>query len=117
MYKNYDRTQIFCSLILKTLLEVCLADEAIFEYVLSMPAPCLKFSRYIDFFGLFIQKFVEDANKTTYTQQNYPKAELGKSTSELYEKFVEKIKLREGVSPSPSREISKEEKRPASPTK
>ena len=26
VYKNYDRTQIFCSLILKTLLEMCLAD-------------------------------------------------------------------------------------------
>lgn len=63
LYKNYDRTQICCSLILKTLLEMALSSNAVFEYLLSMPAPCLKFSRYIDFFGVFIQRFIEEANK------------------------------------------------------
>lgn len=63
IYKNYDRTQICCSLILKCLLEMCIADDAVFDYLLSMPAPCLKFSRFIDFFGPFIQRFLEEANK------------------------------------------------------
>jgi ubiquitin carboxyl-terminal hydrolase 34 len=59
LYKNFDRTQIYCTLILKCLLQMCLADEFVFDYMVCVPAPCLKYSRYIDFFGPFIQKFIE----------------------------------------------------------
>lgn len=61
LYKNHDKIQIFCILMLKGLITLCLDDDQVLHYVRKMPAPSFRYSRYIDFFKIFIKRFNDDA--------------------------------------------------------
>lgn len=60
LVRNITRTQVYCTLMLKSLLLVCLEDDYAMDYVVGLPAPSLVYGRYIDFFGPFIENVLKD---------------------------------------------------------
>ena len=72
LFKNISRTQVYCTMTLKCLMQLCLKDNDVFEYVVNLPAPSPKYPKYVDFFGYFVQTLLEDAAKYFRFNSEYP---------------------------------------------
>jgi hypothetical protein len=92
-HKRNRVTEEACCFGLKTLVEMCIADSDIMEYVFKCPSPTGQFARYSDWiypYILDVKEGIENA-RTTY-MSNKTKKELVEALMEMQEKFEEATK-------------------------
>jgi hypothetical protein len=80
-------------LCLKEVLKLCEESEKIRNYIYSLSAPTLAFSKYTDFFKGFIDRYYEDSRRGYgfYSPAGLNKEELAKSAKEIFGKVEKKL--------------------------
>ena len=79
---------------MKTLVEMCLADDQVMKYVFKCPAPTAQWARYVDWiypYVIDVKEQTENARNTYISQSSKVKKELCEALVEMQAAFDEKL--------------------------
>ena len=88
MVHNINRVESVCLMCLKQILLLSSMNDCIFDYIVSLPAFCYLYAKFIDWFKPFLDKYQNDLARNYIGDPR--KKELYNETIKLYEDFMQK---------------------------